>query len=217
LQAISAELLVIDEETRHLQELKEALADDQQRLRLLRRERSTLLSRVEHERHGKDSEIHQLRESEHRLQSLLSSVKSVVNGRNHEKHRAAGFGEARHQLPWPVSGEIVERFGAPRMSSQWDGVVIAAPEGTEVRAVHAGRIAYADWLQGYGLLTIVDHGDGYMTLYAFTLEASRHKGDQVKAGELIARVGASGGREEPGLYFGIRHHGKPLDPSGWCN
>ncbi|MCK6371945.1 MAG: peptidoglycan DD-metalloendopeptidase family protein, partial [Gammaproteobacteria bacterium] len=90
-----------------------------------------------------------------------------------------------------------------------------APAGTEVRAVRAGRVVYADWLPGMGQLVVVDHGKGYMSLYGHNQELLRKTGQQVQQGELLARVGDSGGQSSPGLYFELRRNGKPIDPRGW--
>jgi septal ring factor EnvC (AmiA/AmiB activator) len=94
--------------------------------------------------------------------------------------------------------------------------MISAPEGREVRAVHHGRVAFADWLRGFGLLMIVDHGDGYMTLYGHNQSLFKEVGDWVGADEAIALVGNSGGRERSGVYFGIRFKGRPVNPTKWC-
>ena len=96
------------------------------------------------------------------------------------------------------------------------GVLIGAPEGSDVKAVHAGRVVFADWLDGLGLLMILEHGDGYMSLYGHNQSLLKETGDWVEAGDLLATVGKSGGRSEPGLYFEIRHKGAPMDPGRWC-
>lgn len=117
----------------------------------------------------------------------------------------------------PLEGRVVARFGQPRADGllRWDGLVLAAPAGTEVRAVRAGRVVYADWLPGMGQLVVVDHGKGYMSLYGHNQELLRKTGQQVQQGELLARVGDSGGQSSPGLYFELRRNGKPIDPRGW--
>lgn len=125
------------------------------------------------------------------------------------------FSELKKRLPWPIKGPIVRKFGRPRSETRWDGVLIAAPEGADIRAVNSGQIVFADWLRGYGLLIIIDHGHGYMTLYAFNQSLYKKVGEHVKAGAVIGAVGSSGGREESGLYFGIRSNGKPVDPAIW--
>jgi septal ring factor EnvC (AmiA/AmiB activator) len=120
-------------------------------------------------------------------------------------------------LPGPVSGSLLHTFGAPRADGQlkWQGIEIAAAEGATVTAVHRGRVAFADWLRGFGLLTIVDHGNGFMSLYAHADVLYKQVGDQVEGGEAIATAGKSGGQTEPGLYFEIRAKGAPVDPVPW--
>jgi len=126
------------------------------------------------------------------------------------------FAELKGELPWPVQGAILERFGSKRFETTWDGTVIAAKEGASIHAVAAGRVVYADWLRGYGLMIIVNHGKGYMSLYAFNQSLNKSVGDRVKAGERLASVGRSGGRSQAALYFGIRQQGKAVDPEKWC-
>jgi septal ring factor EnvC (AmiA/AmiB activator) len=126
------------------------------------------------------------------------------------------FAELQGQLPWPVQGAITERFGSRRFETTWDGAVIGAREGADIHAIAAGRVVYADWLRGYGLMLIVDHGKGYMSLYAFNQSLHKNVGDQVRAGETLASVGRSGGRSQAALYFGIRKKGRPVDPEQWC-
>ena len=99
---------------------------------------------------------------------------------------------------------------------RWQGLNIPASEGTPVRAIHHGRVVFSDWLRGYGLLVIIDHGDGYLSLYGHNQSLLRETGAWVSSGDGIATVGNSGGREQPGLYFEIRHHGQPQDPARWC-
>lgn len=126
------------------------------------------------------------------------------------------FASLKGQLPWPTAGEISERFGRKLYEMSSDGVVINAREGADVHAVAAGRVVYADWLRGYGLMVIVDHGQGYMSLYAYNQSINKTQGAQVKAGETIASVGRSGGRVQAALYFGIRIKGRPVNPESWC-
>lgn len=126
------------------------------------------------------------------------------------------FSELQGRLPWPVQGAILERFGSRRYETAWDGVVISAPEGADIRAITAGRVVFADWLRGYGLMIIIDHGHGYLSLYAFNQSLHKSVGDQVKSGDILASVGRSGGRSQASLYFGIRKQGRPVDPALWC-
>jgi murein hydrolase activator len=126
------------------------------------------------------------------------------------------FPELRGQLPVPVKGPVVRSFGDRRGGDmEWSGWLIRADAGEPVQAIAHGRIAYADWLRGYGLLLIIDHGDGYMSLYAHNESLLRDVGDWVNPGETVATVGNSGGASEPGIYFELRREGRPLDPVGW--
>lgn len=127
------------------------------------------------------------------------------------------FDQLKGRLAMPVAGEILSRFGQPREGGgpAWKGVFIRAPQGREVRAVASGRVAFADWLRGFGNLLILDHGDGYLSLYSNNESLYKQVGELVRAGEVIATVGNTGGQEHPGLYFELRRHGRPFDPLSW--
>ena len=127
------------------------------------------------------------------------------------------FTALKGDLPWPVKGELIQKFGSAREEGKLDGVLIAAPEGTEIQSITDGKIVYADWMRGYGLLIIVDHGKGYISLYAFNQSLYKKIGDVVNAGDVIASVGLSGGHNQASLYFGIRKKGKAVDPMEWCH
>lgn len=129
----------------------------------------------------------------------------------------ASFAALRGRLHWPVQGELTGRFGTPRLDggTLWKGVFIRSAKGGEVRAVADGRVAYSDWLRGFGNLIIIDHGGGYMTIYGDNDALFKNLGDTVRAGEVIASVGATGGAEESGLYFEMRYRGQPFDPLKW--
>lgn len=129
----------------------------------------------------------------------------------------AAFSDRKGRLRWPVKGELGGRFGTPRAEgvTNWRGVFIRASNGAEVRAVAGGKVVFSDWLRGFGNLVIIDHGDGYMTVYGNNEAIFKNPGDNVKTGEVIASVGVSGGQEESGLYFEIRYRGQPQDPARW--
>lgn len=129
------------------------------------------------------------------------------------------FDAAKGKLPWPVDGRLLARYGETRGTDErtkWDGVMIAAPAGATVRAVHGGRVVFADWLRGAGLLVILDHGNGYLSLYGHNQTLLKSAGDVVKAGDAISTVGTSGGQDTPALYFAIRQQGRATDPAQWC-
>ena len=129
------------------------------------------------------------------------------------------FSQARGKLPWPVDGRLLARFGESRgddARTKWDGVMISANAGTQVHAVHGGRVVFADWLRGAGQLVILDHGNGYLSLYGHNQTLLKAAGDVVKAGDVISTVGNSGGQATPALYFAIRQQGRPSDPAQWC-
>ena len=127
------------------------------------------------------------------------------------------FAKLRGRLRLPVRGELTNRFGSPRSDSgmSWSGLFIQAPEGQEVKAVAAGRLVFADWLRGFGNLAVIDHGTGYMSVYGNNDALLKQVGDMVQGGETVASVGNSGGNPESGLYFELRHRGKPFDPMAW--
>jgi septal ring factor EnvC (AmiA/AmiB activator) len=129
---------------------------------------------------------------------------------------AGAFASLKGRLGAPIAGKIAARFGAKRGDGpSWKGMFIKAPEGTDVRAVAGGRVVFANWMRGFGNLIIVDHGGEYLSIYGNNQTLLKHAGDAVKAGESIASAGNTGGNEESGLYFELRHLGKAFDPAGW--
>ncbi|MGP2427602.1 murein hydrolase activator EnvC [Yersinia sp. 2538 StPb PI] len=130
--------------------------------------------------------------------------------------RTGGLGRPDGQAVWPVRGNVTHRFGeALQGELRWKGMVISAPEGSEVKAIADGRVLLADWLQGYGLVVVIEHGRGDMSLYGYNQSALVNVGAQVKAGQPIALVGTSGGQGEPSLYFEIRRQGQAVNPQPW--
>jgi septal ring factor EnvC (AmiA/AmiB activator) len=126
------------------------------------------------------------------------------------------FVKLKGQLPFPVIGDVMQKFGSAREEGKLDGVIIAAPEGTDIHSITDGKVVYADWMRGYGLIIIVDHGKGFISLYAFNQSLYKKVGDVVNSGDVIASVGLSGGHDRASLYFGIRKKGKAVDPLEWC-
>jgi septal ring factor EnvC (AmiA/AmiB activator) len=128
------------------------------------------------------------------------------------------FTDMKGNLLLPVAGRVSQKFGSQRNKGKllWDGVFIQAEEGEPVQSIHYGRVVFSDWLRGFGLLLIINHGEGYLSLYGHNQVLSRETGDWVATGELIANVGNSGGQLQSGLYFEIRSAGKPSNPQLWC-
>lgn len=173
----------------------------------------------------------QAREAEEARQRALALAREQEQARQRSNNTDAAvvssigggsggpFASAKGRLPWPVNGRVIAAYGTPRgedARTKWDGVLIGAALGTEVRAIHGGRVVFADWLRGAGLLVILDHGNGYLSLYGHNQSLLRDAGEIVKAGDPIATVGNSGGQESAALYFAIRQQGRPSDPAQWC-
>jgi septal ring factor EnvC (AmiA/AmiB activator) len=131
---------------------------------------------------------------------------------------SGAFAGLRGRLPAPISGKVAARFGAKRGDGPaWRGMFIKAPEGTDVRAIAAGRVVFSSWMRGYGNLIIINHGGEYLSIYGNSQSLMKRVGDAVKPGDVIASAGNTGGNEESGLYFELRHLGKAFDPAGWVN
>lgn len=197
---------------RQLESLRGALLEQRQALANERTARARLISDLQSDLDAKSREHELLAASRERLGSLLARLRrdaDPVGGRE------LGIG-TRGDLPWPVEGQVQHRFGDARTGrTRWQGVYFRAPTGSEVRSIAPGRVAFADWLRGFGLLVIVDHGDERMSLYGAADSLYVRLGDRVERGEPIASVGQSGGHSVVGLYFEIRESGKPTDPLAW--
>ncbi len=209
---------------RRLDERNNALAQtvgeqkqSQQALDKERAQRKQLVMALAKEIDGKEIELVRLAEDEKALQRLLSEIESSLSDIPPEIDGSEPFAKAKGKLSWPVNGRLVARFGSARGIGKqtWQGVEIATDAGAQVQAISSGRVAFADWLRGFGLLIIIDHGEGYMTLYGRNQSLYQEVGDWVSSGEVIASVGNSGGGGESALYFEVRHKGKPQNPLKW--
>jgi septal ring factor EnvC (AmiA/AmiB activator) len=179
-----------------------------------RARRTEVLASLEAESHTRAQNLERLRSQQGGLEKLLRELRRAMERFPIDSNDA--FARLRGKLAWPVNGRIVARFGQSRAGGvKWDGVLVATERGAPVRAVYHGRIIYADWLPGLGLLTIVDHGDGYMSLYGHNERLYKAVGERVTAGDPIASAGDSGGSARPELYFEIRKSGRPVDPRPW--
>lgn len=196
---------------------QQAVTDQQQRLNDARKQRADTLASLNRSLNSSQQRLDGLRGDEKRLAKLLQEMQQTLNDIP-ANPSGEPFGKLRNKLPWPVKRDLLARFGTTREGPvRWNGVLLNASAGTPVRVVHSGRVVYADWLRGYGLLTIVDHGSGYLTLYGYNQSLVREVGEWVSTGDVIAFAGDSGGRDRAGLYFEIRRDGAPVNPDRWCN
>ena len=180
-------------------------------------QRQQVLRDIEQDIASKGQRLKKLAADEQALQQLLNEIREIMPSLLTEIDARKTFAQRRGHLKWPVQGKVKKLFGHKRRLAnlKWNGVLIRSREGNNVRAVSHGRVAYADWLRGYGMLIIIDHGDGYMTLYGYNQALYKETGDWVEEGEIIASVGRSGGQKKSGLYFEVRYNGKPRNPASW--
>jgi septal ring factor EnvC (AmiA/AmiB activator) len=173
-----------------LRKLQLAVANDEQKLANLKRQRRE-------------------------LETLLNEVETAVTDLALPAN-ALSFTSRKGELEWPTKGRLAQRYGTQRNGSlQWQGWLIKVNAGAAVKTVHKGRIVFSNYLRGFGLLLIIDHGDGYMTLYGHNQELLKDTGDWVQTNEIIARAGSTGGLSAPALYFEIRSQGQPTNPKKW--
>lgn len=217
-------------ETEVLQQDLERKQAEQTSLNDARKQRNELLTRIDSDFISNEQRLAQLQESESRLRGLMTSLsdteKALSVNAEQDKELSTSlanvsktntdFLSLKGKLPWPVVGKLSHKFGSARTEVAWDGVLIDAKEGLEVQAVTRGKVVFAEWFRSFGLMIIIDHGQGYLTLYGYNQSLYKKTGDAVEAGDIIASVGQSGGRNKAGLYFGIRNKGLPIDPLEWC-
>ena len=217
------------EEIRTLDELQSQIAAEEARLAGLAKshyaeltklnnsqeERQSLLASLRKKIVNEGQEVDRLAAQEQDLTRLIAELTSILS--DYPISSEEPFSKHKGKLTWPVAGTLIHDFGQPRVGGRikWNGVVMAAPRGREVRAVYHGRIAFADWLAGMGLLVIVDHGEGYMTLYGYNETILKNAGDWVAPGDVIATVGDSGGQAQASVYFELRKGTKPVNPRQW--
>jgi septal ring factor EnvC (AmiA/AmiB activator) len=214
---------------RKLAELRSEVAAEEARLSDIAKQRYAELAelgRAQEKRQGllaglkekiadEGREVERLAAQEKDLSRLIAELTSILS--DYPISSEDPFTRHKGRLTWPVAGTLVRDFGQPRAGGQlkWNGVVLSAPRGREVRSVYHGRVEFADWLAGMGLLVIVNHGEGYMTLYGYNETILKNSGDWVAPGDVIATVGDSGGQAQAGLYFEIRRGSRPVNPRQW--
>jgi len=190
------------------------------RLREQQQGRLITLQRLDAQIKSDQERVTQLTEQEQRLMRAIEQAEIAAQRDAALGQQAAialeGLSQLKGQLLVPASGKVNRLFGKRRQGQvRWQGITISSPAGTPVNSVANGKVLYADWLKGFGLVTIIDHGEGYMSVYGRNQALLKNVGDTVGAGETISLVGNSGGQAEPALYFEVRHKGKALNPSQW--
>ncbi len=215
LASLDATRAALDEEDRRLQDLASRERDRLAELEATRKNRSAAVVRIDAAIKSGSQQVERLRAEAGALQGLVDQLTRALASL--PIGDADPFGTTRGRLNWPTAGRVERRFGQSKADGQmrWNGMLLAADPGGEVRAVHHGRVVYADWLQGMGMLVILEHGDGYLSLYGHNQDIVAETGEWVASGDVIAHVGDSGGQAIPGLYFEIRKDGQPIDPAGW--
>jgi septal ring factor EnvC (AmiA/AmiB activator) len=205
---------VAAEEAR-IDELAKARYAELTKLNTSQERRQSLLADLRRKMSDEGQEVDRLAAQEKDLSRLIAELTTILS--DYPISSEDPFSEHKGRLTWPVAGRLLHDFGQPRISERlkWNGVVLAAPRGREVRAVYHGRVVFADWLAGLGLLVIVDHGEKYLTLYGYNETILKNAGDWVAPGDVIATVGDSGGQSQASLYFELRRGAQPLNPRQW--
>jgi septal ring factor EnvC (AmiA/AmiB activator) len=228
-RARAAQIGAVTQELDRLAEIETELAAENRRLENLsarreaevteleqaRQKRKTVLAGIESRLASSGQELGRLRAEEESLQTLIEELRRALD--NLPGTSREPFAGQRGRLDWPTRGRLLNDFGQPRAGGdlRWNGVLVGTERGAEVRSIYYGRVAYADWLPGLGLLIVIEHGDGYMSLYGHNEALYRQVGDWVEPGETIATAGDSGGRSRAALYFEIRKGTEPVNPHRW--
>ncbi len=231
-QARARQITELQQQIRQLKETEATIGLEKAALAHLQSRKTLSRAEVETQRHQRHlilgrmdvgirddrAQLKQLLRNKKQLEQLLQELGRKLSDIPETPQTSQRFPEHRGKLPWPSRGRLIQRFGTlsagGNLSHQ--GVRIAAPYGAVVSSIFRGRVAFSDWLRGFGLLLIIDHGDGFMSLYGHNESLLKEAGDWVDQGETIANVGDSGGQAKSGLYFSIRRNGKPINPQKWC-
>lgn len=205
---------IIDKQTQ-LSTSRSNLQQQQQQLERQQQQRRSVLSKLKQKITNSRQQLNKLNTERSKLESILKSLEEGI-AKLSLPATDKPFKGRKGKLPWPVTGRLSKYFGSTRnVNIRWNGWLLKAKEGTPVKAIHYGRIIFSDYLRGHGLLIIVDHGDGYMSLYAHNQVLLKETGEWVLPDEPIAKVGNTGGQDDHALYFEIRHNGKPTNPKRW--
>lgn len=202
-----------------LNKLQQTQKEKKRQRQKQRVQRRTLLAELSTKIKNQESSLSSLELSRGRIENLLKSLGELLADIPTNPSENRPFAAQKGKLPWPIKGAFLGRFGQSKNNGdlKWNGVLIKARHGTPVRVISHGRVAFSDWLQGFGFIIIIDHSDGYMSLYGHNETLLKQTGDWVTSGEVIATAGDSGGQDHSGVYFEIRSRGKPINPSSWCS
>ena len=203
----------IKQQTKDLEKLESKQQQQKLELEKTKQEQNEVLSSLKNKITTQNKKLKQLLVAKRNLERLVDTLVPRMAGAMSSESKT----KVCRNFVWPTKGRIITHFGSPieQSSWKWNGVVISATENQDIYAISPGKVVYADWLAGYGLLLIIDHGSGYMSLYGHNSSFRKRLNASVEAGEVVAAVGKSG-CEEPELYFAIRYNGKPIDPEKWC-
>ena len=218
LEKINVLTTEINSKTTYLKSSRTKRRNEKRNLEKTYQSRALVLAKLNSDIKNKDQQLTRLSEDEKRLQQILNAIDQAMPDILTEIEHNKPFASYKGKLRWPVKGKLKKLYGKSRNAGKlrWNGVMIDATRGREIHSISHGRVAYADWLRGYGLLLIIDHGDGYMSLYGHNQSLYKETGDWVDANEVIAEIGDTGGQKTTGLYFEIRYKGKPTNPLYWC-
>ena len=201
------------QQAEQLTQLTQTQSQQKQLLELSKTKQKQTLKALNKKALTEQQKLAKLEQEESALVALLKKMATA----SQKVDNLIGLSKLKRKLSWPVKGKIRHRFGSNKQGYlKWKGVFLSAPIGQQVKTIHNGTILFSDWLKGYGLVSVVDHGDGYMSLYGHNQALLKTVGDRVEAGEPIALVGQSGGQANSGLYFEIRHTGIAVNPKLWC-
>lgn len=207
----------ITEQTASLQQLRDQQRLQKQQLVRGQQARVQLLTRLNQQINTNKQQLDALQDNKKNLQHLIQQLQREA-GQTQVITMPIPFAKLKGALPWPTRGPITLHYDTPIDNSDLtsNGIIIKAPEGQNVYAIYPGRVMFAGWLKGFGLLMIIDHGNGYMSLYGRNQSLFRKVGQEVNTGDLVAQVGETGGYDQSGLYFEIRYNGDPINPEQWC-
>lgn len=209
----------LTEEKEQLEQLLARQADQLQQREKAYQERKQILVRLQTKAGDQQNSLHRLLNDEAQLVKLIEELHKALSDIPPDVGNLQPFIKLKGKLNLPVEGRIRHAYGETGSSGKlrWQGITITASQGSDVHAIYHGRVAFADWLRNFGWLIIIDHGDGYMSLYGHNEALYKDVGEWVDKDEVIATMGNSGGQNQAGLYFEIRHNGKPRNPNQWLS